>query len=174
MHWGAYVVGICEPKDPGGHGAWGMDFTQDGAEHRQYGGYLGRKESMSSTYAAIFGMVQAARILKKVSAETEELTISTTSTYVLKMLNGEEEPKDENIPPLIKRFKNIIHGRKVVVGHIGKDFAEKADSEARRTIWEAIHQWPVHGGMMKEPPNVPKPAKVAIKKTTLDMFGGDA
>ena len=46
-HWGVYVVGICEPISPGGHGAWGAAITGEGQSPQKYGGYLGRKKEMN-------------------------------------------------------------------------------------------------------------------------------
>ena len=168
------MVGICEPMNPGGHGAWGADLTCEGAPHQHYGGYLGRKKTMSVFYATAFGLVQAARIVRHLAKPEDTATISSTLEYVVDFMKG-NSPKDqhEDAIPLQKRFRAAMQGFQATIGVVNKDWALDADRAARQAVWDAIKKWPNHGVMCDVDPEAKPVPPPAAKKITLDCFGGE-
>jgi len=175
-HIGVYVVGICEPMNPGGHGAWGMSFTREGDEQKHVGGYLGRKKEMTEIYALVFGCVQAARFVKHGWQDGDVATISTTSDYIAKLLKGEEVSEYPDTALLVKRFRSALHGLQHTIGVVRKDWVKDADKAARMAVFEAIGKYPARGHMQDGvwDTDTPAPNTVTVheRKTTLDDFGG--
>lgn len=55
----AWFDGVCEPKNPGGHAAWGAVVHVDGVEVYREGGYCGVGPQMSNNVAEYTGFVAA-------------------------------------------------------------------------------------------------------------------
>src|SRR5207253_2320898 len=82
----AYFDGVCEPVNPGGHGAWGAITRIDGSTTWQEGGYVGQGNHISNNvaeYAAV------AEILKRTRDLEGEITIYGDSKLVIYQLRGE-------------------------------------------------------------------------------------
>ena len=170
-HWGVYVVGICEPISPGGHGAWGAAITGEGQSPQKYGGYLGRKKEMNVIYATVFGFVQAGRIVRHLAQPGDTMSICTVAGMALEFIKGEKKMKDwDDLIPLLKRFRTATDGLQATIGTISKEWAKDAEHNARQAVWDAIKKWPAPGKMMDHDPAVAEPM-VKPKVFTLDDFG---
>ncbi|MGH3427719.1 MAG: reverse transcriptase-like protein [Mycobacteriales bacterium] len=55
----AYFDGVCEPRNPGGHAAWGALVKVNGATVFAKGGYVGFGKMMSNNVAEYTGFIEA-------------------------------------------------------------------------------------------------------------------
>jgi len=60
----AWFDGVCEPKNPGGHGAWGIVVRVDGVDVARMGGYCGQGPKISNNVAEFSGFIEAMRVVK--------------------------------------------------------------------------------------------------------------
>lgn len=78
--------GVCEPRNPGGHAAWGALVKQDGQTIWSQGGYCGAGPQMSNNVAEYSGMIA---VLERVKWLPGSLTIRGDSMLVIGQLTGE-------------------------------------------------------------------------------------
>ena len=81
----AWFDGCCEPKNPGGHAAWGAAVDVDGVSVYRKGGYCGSGPSMSNNVAEYCAFINVAQECMKHSGVIE---IRGDSKLVVMQLNG--------------------------------------------------------------------------------------
>lgn len=79
----AYFDGCCEPKNPGGHAAWGAVLLRDGQEIWEGSGYCGEGPAMSNNVAEYSGV---GAVLKRLQEENEFCLIRGDSKLVIMQL----------------------------------------------------------------------------------------
>lgn len=79
----AYFDGCCEPRNPGGHAAYGAILLRDGLEVWSKGGYCGFGPKMSNNVAEYSGI---AEVLDRLQGETDECLIRGDSKLVIMQL----------------------------------------------------------------------------------------
>lgn len=81
----AFFDGVCEPRNPGGHAAWGVLVKQDGATVFGAGGYVGNGSRMSNQVAEYAAVAIA---LREVAKYNDIATIHGDSMLVICQLRG--------------------------------------------------------------------------------------
>ena len=81
----AWFDGVCEPRNPGGHAAWGAHVEVDGITYLHTGGYMGEGSLMSNNVAEYSGFIAAARECMKHAGVAE---IRGDSKLVVMQLQG--------------------------------------------------------------------------------------
>lgn len=81
----AWFDGVCEPKNPGGHAAWGAVVRVDGTDVFREGGYCGGGPGMSNNVAEYSAFIAAATECLK---HKGPVTIRGDSKLVIMQLNG--------------------------------------------------------------------------------------
>jgi ribonuclease HI len=79
----AWFDGCCEPKNPGGHAAWGAVLCRDGQKIWEDAGYCGFGPKMSNNVAEYSGV---AAVLERLQSETEFCMIRGDSKLVIMQL----------------------------------------------------------------------------------------
>jgi ribonuclease HI len=79
----AHFDGCCEPKNPGGHAAWGAILLRDGKEIWSDKGYCGEGPKMSNNVAEYSGVCA---VLERLKQETEFCQIYGDSKLVVMQL----------------------------------------------------------------------------------------
>lgn len=82
----AWFDGVCEPRNPGGHAAWGIRICVDGEEIHTEGGYVGCSTEMSNNVAEYCGVCAVMRWVCA-SGLTGALTIRGDSKLVISQLS---------------------------------------------------------------------------------------
>lgn len=82
----AYFDGCCEPKNPGGHAAWGAAVFVDGEKVYSEGGYCGVGAGMSNNVAEYTAAFHAFRIVEDIPGAA---IIRGDSRLVCCQLSGE-------------------------------------------------------------------------------------
>lgn len=77
--------GVCEPRNPGGHAAWGALIKIDGSMIWQDSGYCGHGPAMSNNVAEYSGFLA---VLKRASELHGMLIIRGDSKLVVMQING--------------------------------------------------------------------------------------
>ena len=78
----AWFDGACEPRNPGGHAAWGVFI----APERELYGYVGHGSKMSNNVAEYSAAAEALRAL--MPQRGEEIVLRGDSKLVVEQLNG--------------------------------------------------------------------------------------
>lgn len=81
----AYFDGCCEPKNPGGHAAYGALVIVDGVRVLEEGGYCGFGKKMSNNVAEYSGVV---RVLEEITKHPGTALIRGDSKLVVGHLYG--------------------------------------------------------------------------------------
>lgn len=82
----AWFDGVCEPRNPGGHGAWGALVKIDGKEVMAQGGYCGVGREISNNVAEYSAFITVAEEIMK---HPGVAIIRGDSKLVINQLNGE-------------------------------------------------------------------------------------
>lgn len=82
----AWFDGVCEPKNPGGHAAWGAVLKLNGATVFAEGGYVGNGSRMSNQVAEYAAATVVLRVLAKYPAI--KATVHGDSMLVICQLRG--------------------------------------------------------------------------------------
>ena len=81
-----YFDGVCEPRNPGGHAAWGALVKIDGNEVMAQGGYCGVGKKMSNNVAEYSAFIAVA---EEIAKHPGIAIIRGDSKLVINQLNGE-------------------------------------------------------------------------------------
>ena len=93
--------GSCEPKNPGGNGAWGFSIFIGGKRQIADCGFLGDPKWMSNNYAEYCALGFALKKLLELDLpKIESLTVIGDSQLIVNQVNGEWKVKKENLAGL--------------------------------------------------------------------------
>lgn len=81
----AWFDGVCEPRNPGGHAAWGALVRVDDVDVYSAGGYCGVGPAMSNNVAEYSGFCAA---LEEASKHAGTITLRGDSKLVIMQLQG--------------------------------------------------------------------------------------
>jgi ribonuclease HI len=104
-----FFDGACEPRNPGGHGAWGALVTIGGKVVWQGNGYVGFGKAMSSNvaeYAAV------AEVLRQIQEMEGAALILGDSKLVVQQLRGEWRVRDGLYVPYYREAKALLDLRR--------------------------------------------------------------
>ena len=83
----AFFDGVCEPRNPGGHGAWGALVKVDGQVLYAEGGYVGVGPTVSNNVAEYSGFIAAVEWMLEHNVHGVVI-IRGDSNLVIKQLSG--------------------------------------------------------------------------------------
>jgi len=111
----AWFDGACEPRNPGGHGAWGVRICVDGKEVHVSGGYVGSGATISNNVAEYAGVVA---ILKWVlqSGIHGSLKVHGDSKLVIKQLSGKWKARHGLYVGMYREALALLQDVKKVLG----------------------------------------------------------
>jgi ribonuclease HI len=101
--------GCCEPRNPGGHAAWGAVLLRDGAKIWEAGGYCGCDPTMSNNVAEYSG---ACALLEEAIRRQEEargsVLIRGDSKLVVEQLRGRWRVRGGRYVPYYHRAAELL------------------------------------------------------------------
>jgi ribonuclease HI len=100
----AYFDGCFEPRNPGGHAAWGALLLRDGVEVWSSKGYCGTGPKMSNNVAEYSG---ACAVLERLQAETDHCLIRGDSKLVIMQLRKKWKVRGGLYVPFYKQAKAL-------------------------------------------------------------------
>jgi ribonuclease HI len=86
----AWFDGACEPKNPGGHAAWGAIVEVNGEVVLSEAGYVGSGPMMSNNVAEYCACIA---VLQEIRKHGGDVTVFGDSELVIKQLNGQYRAK---------------------------------------------------------------------------------
>lgn len=135
--------GLCEPVNPGGHGAWGFVLYINKERHEGHG-YLGSYPKMSNNKAewnalgfALRALLDHIQSLPEKEQKLESLTILGDSQLVIFQLIRQWQCKDEHMRKFRNRCLEIIQDLKVddwVARWVPRDINQEADALSREGL----------------------------------------
>lgn len=107
----AWFDGCCEPKNPGGHAAFGVVLKVDGEVHLEHGGYVGSGAGISNNvaeYAGVNCALKAILALGDLSIETlQKIKIYGDSQLVVNQMNGIWKSRGGAYVPYMQKAKEL-------------------------------------------------------------------
>jgi|ERR1039458_4701908 ribonuclease HI len=101
----AWFDGCCEPRNPGGHAAWGAIICRGNETIWQQAGYCGVGATISNNVAEYSGV---AAILERLQGETEPCLIRGDSKLVVMQLSGKYKVRGGLYIPFYKKAKALF------------------------------------------------------------------
>jgi ribonuclease HI len=102
----AFFDGVCEPRNPGGHAAYGALIKQNGTVSWQEGGYVGQGPDMSNNVAEYAGMVALLRKLAELPLGA--VIIRGDSKLVINQLSGKWRVKGGHYVPYYRQARELL------------------------------------------------------------------
>jgi ribonuclease HI len=99
-----YFDGCCEPRNPGGHAAWGAILLRDGKELWSANGYCGVGPEMSNNVAEYSGVCA---LLERLQGESEPCLIRGDSKLVIMQLRKKWKIRGGLYVPFYKKAKAL-------------------------------------------------------------------
>jgi len=128
----AYFDGVCEPKNPGGHGAWGALVRVDGVEVFRRGGYCGHGPHISNNVAEFSGFIEAMLQVKKFPGVA---IIRGDSKLVIYTLTGKYQVKSGLYVPFYQQARSLyVRDRE----RIGLEWIPRADNADCDVLSKAV------------------------------------
>ena|ERR1700728_4240574 len=101
----AWFDGCCEPRNPGGHAAWGAIICRGNETIWQQSGYCGVGPKISNNVAEYSGV---AAILERLQGETEHCLIRGDSKLVVMQLTGKFKVRKGLYIPFYWKAKGLL------------------------------------------------------------------
>jgi ribonuclease HI len=122
----AFFDGVCEPRNPGGHGAWGALVRIDGRDVFRKGGYCGHGPKISNNVAEFSGFIEAILQVKKFPGVA---IIRGDSKLVIYTLAGKYEVHGGLYVPFFEQARNLYHLERERIGLEWIPRAENGDCD---------------------------------------------
>ncbi len=126
--------GVCEPKNPRGHGAYGICIRTQFGEHKE-GVYVGYGEGISNNVAEYSGFIDILKRIKSNFLSNQDIIIRGDSKLVIEQMLGRWRIKQGLYLPLAyeaqKRFKKFT---RTTLEWIPRDENEICDKLAKDVL----------------------------------------
>jgi|25BtaG_2_1085352.scaffolds.fasta_scaffold06575_2 ribonuclease HI len=130
----AWFDGVCEPKNPGGHGAYGVYIRSKHIDWKE-GVYVGYGETISNNVAEYSGFIDILRRLKNNFLTKEKIIIRGDSKLVIEQMSGCWKIKKGIYVPLAYEAQKLLRKfRKTTLEWIPRDENEVCDKLAKDVL----------------------------------------
>jgi len=132
----AWFDGACEPKNPGGHAAWGTVVEVDGAVVLEKLGYVGYGPGMTSNVAEYCGCIA---VLEQIAEHKGDAIVFSDSQMVINQMRGDWKVKKGAYVPYFKQAKTLLEtvgADRVELQWIPRDQNRRADTLSRKALTE--------------------------------------
>ncbi len=155
----AYCDGLCEPRNPGGYGAWGVviekvEISAREGEHREVveraHGVLGW--GVTNNMAEYTSAIEAVKLANKMFPGLSKVLLGD-SQLVIRQINGQYAVRSERIAPLHRTLSEEMRRDRGTwtAKWIPREENAAADEESRKAVVEAIGKWPERGRLVDVP-----------------------
>lgn len=97
--------GACEPRNPGGHGAWGAAVNIDGKRVWESSGYVGVGPHISNNVSEYSGVIAVLKYVKEIPGT---LLIRGDSNLVIQQLSGRWKIRGGLYVPFYREAKVLV------------------------------------------------------------------
>lgn len=145
----AWFDGLCEPTNPGGHGAYGIVVEVDGEIVYDAAAYLGTGGDTTMTNnVAEYEAAIAALEYVVTNYSTPDVTLKGDSQLIIRQLTGQYNVNSSRLRPLWRRAHTLVQELDATLEWVPREQNERADERSR----DAYHE------------HVTKPAREARKQ----------
>lgn len=148
--------GVCEPKNPGGHGAYGFLVKIDGREEKAAGGYVGCGAGISNNVAEYAGVCAVLDFLlyEKLSGP---VIIRGDSKLVIMQLSGKWKVHGGHYVPMYRKAKSMLEVlRERIQGNVKLVWIPRAlNDECDRHSKAVLHRMGIRFRIQPESPPLP-------------------
>jgi len=153
-----YFDGLCEPKNPGGYGAFGFVIEREGAVVKSGSGVIGW--GTTNNVAEYTGAIESVKVANEMFPDQTKI-LRGDSQLVIRQVNGEYAVRSPRIIPLFSELKKHLSKSSWRAEWVPREQNEKADNETRDAVWKAIGKYPVRGRLLPERPDRTPPIDVS-------------
>lgn len=136
----AWFDGLCEPVNPGGHGACGVIVECDGERVHEAARYLGPgddDEVMTNNVAEYRAVITALEYLAT-EYPAADVTILGDSQLIIRQLNGRYAIRSSRLRPLWQRARSLLEDLDVTLEWVPREKNEQADALSREAYHEHV------------------------------------
>ena len=127
--------GVCEPKNPGGYGAYGLYIKNSNSVLLEEGILVGQGKDMSNNVAEYSGFLRALRFFKGKNLHTEEIFVRGDSKLVIMQMFSFWRIKQGLYVKLALKAKEILEDFKKINGQwIPREENEICDKLAKDVL----------------------------------------
>lgn len=129
----AYFDGVCEPRNPGGHGAWGALVKVDGREVWSSGGYCGVGKEISNNVSEYSGCAAA---IEEASKYPGPIIVRGDSKLVIMQLLGKWRVNGGLYMPYYLKAKQLYEREKqrLTLQWIPRQHNEECDVLSKKVL----------------------------------------
>lgn len=136
----AWFDGLCEPVNPGGHGACGVIVECDGERVHEAARFLGSSdddETMTNNVAEYTAVITA---LEYIATEypDADATLFGDSQLIIRQLTGQYAVRSARLRPLWQRARSLLDDLDVTLEWIPREENEQADALSREAYHEHV------------------------------------
>jgi ribonuclease HI len=131
----AWFDGVCEPWNPGGHGAYGAVVKVNGEVALREGGYVGVGPGMSNNVAEYAGVL---RVLEFIAVQEGNAVVRGDSKLVIMQLTGEWKAKQGLYLETYRQAAAALAklGSRVRLEWVGRDQNSECDDLSKQVLRE--------------------------------------
>lgn len=100
--------GCCEPRNPGGHAAYGTVIRHDGKLIHRSSVYVGHGPKMSNNVAEYSGVLEILKVLWDQGYQNERVLIKSDSMLVVEQLNRRWKIRGGLYVPFCRQAKKVL------------------------------------------------------------------
>lgn len=104
----AWFDGVCEPRNPGGHGAYGIYILRDDDCTMTSGGYIGHGKNISNNVAEYKGFIRILELLTGWKKTKHPIFIQGDSKLVIEQMLGNWRMKQGIYLPYAHQAKKLL------------------------------------------------------------------
>jgi ribonuclease HI len=129
----AWFDGVCEPKNPGGHGAYGALVKVNGEVVMREGGYVGCGPQISNNVSEYAGVIAVMRCIQGIQGEG---VIYGDSKLVVMQLTGQWKAKRGIYLPYYQEAEKLYRGLKgrIEIMWVGRDENGECDGLSKDVL----------------------------------------
>jgi ribonuclease HI len=131
--------GACEPRNPGGHGTYGIVIEDDeGTTLATDRGYIGEGDSVTNNVAEYTGLIEALEYVHNRNPDAH-VTVHGDSQLAIRQMTGRYRVRSDRLRPLWQKAQTLARNLDVSFEWIPREQNEHADSLSRREYYEQAH-----------------------------------
>lgn len=131
--------GACEPRNPGGHGTYGIVIEDDdGTTLATDRGYIGEGDGVTNNVAEYTGLIEALEYVSDRNPDAH-VTVHGDSQLAIRQMTGRYRVRSDRLRPLWQKAQTLARDLNVSFEWIPREQNEHADSLSRREYHEQAH-----------------------------------
>lgn len=131
--------GACEPRNPGGHGTYGIVIEDDdGTTLATNRGYIGEGDGVTNNVAEYTGLIEALEYVHSRKPDAH-VTVHGDSQLAIRQMTGRYRVRSDRLRPLWQKAQTLARDLDISFEWVPREQNEHADSLSRREYYERVH-----------------------------------